>query len=262
MPFYQPDQLSYYRFELLDVPGVKHAIFTRHGGVSPAPWASLNHGGTVGDERSNVVENRSRVFKAMDRAVESVFDVWQVHGTRVICSDVPRPLETPHQKADAIVTNSSSITLFMRFADCVPILLFDPVRRVIAVAHAGWQGTVKKILEVTIATMRSQYGCSSLDIQAGIGPSICVDCYQVGPEVVHQVNSTFGMDASGLLKRYNGNMHLDLWESNRLTLERCGVRDIQAAGICTACNTVDWYSHRAENRKTGRFGAVMSLDME
>jgi polyphenol oxidase len=262
MPFYQSEQLRYYRFDLLDLPGVRHAVFTRHGGASPAPYASLNHGGTVGDERSNVVENRRRVFKAMGRPVESVFDVWQVHGTRVICSEIPRPLETPHQKADAIVTNSSDITLFMRFADCVPILLFDPVTQVIGIAHAGWQGTVQKILEVTIQTMRSQYGCKPGDIQAGIGPSICVDCYQVGPEVVHQVNASFSIDASNVLKRYNGSMHLDLWEANRLTLERCGVHDIQVAEICTACNTVDWYSHRAESGKTGRFGVILALDKE
>jgi polyphenol oxidase len=259
MPFYQPDQLRYYCLDILEMPDIVHGIFTRHGGVSPAPWNSLNHGGTVGDERSHVVENRKRVFDSMNRQVKSVFDVWQVHGTEVICSDEPRPLNALHQKADAILTDRPEITLFMRFADCVPILLFDPVRSVIGIAHAGWQGTVNKILDVTLKTMQLHYHSNPEDVIAGIGPSIGVDHYQVGPEVIEQVKVSFGSDASELLKRYNGSIHFDLWEANRLILEQCGVRNIQVAGVCTASNTSDWYSHRAEKGKTGRFGAILAL---
>jgi polyphenol oxidase len=259
MPFYQPDQLRHYRFDILEVPGILHGVYTRHGGISPEPWSSLNHGGTVGDERPNVVENRKRVFDEADRPVESVFDVWQVHGVDVICSDIPRPLNSLHQKADAILTDRPEITLFMRFADCVPILFHDPVKRVVGIAHAGWQGTVKKIVKITVETMHSRYGSHPADILAGIGPSISVDRYEVGPDVVEQVIHAFGDDASALLKRYNGSVHLDLWEANRLLLEQSGVRKIQVAGICTASNTADWYSHRAEKGKTGRFGAILAL---
>jgi polyphenol oxidase len=260
MPFYQPDSLRSYRFDLLEVPGVIHGLYTRQGGVSPVPWASLNHGGTVGDERANVVENRRRVFHSVNRQVESVFDVWQVHGIDVICADSPRPLNSLHQKADAILTNRPEITLFMRFADCVPILFFDPVQLVIGIAHAGWQGTIKKIAEATVQTMQSHYLSNPADILAGIGPSISAANYQVGADVIGQVNLAFGSDASHLLKGYNGSMHLDLWEANRVILENCGVRNIQVAGICTASNTDDWFSHRAEKGKTGRFGAVIALD--
>jgi polyphenol oxidase len=149
--------------------------------------------------------------------------------------------------------------LFMRFADCVPILFHDPVKRVVGIAHAGWQGTVKKIVKITVETMHSRYGSNPADILAGIGPSISVDRYEVGPDVVEQVIHAFGDDASALLKRYNGSVHLDLWEANRLLLEQSGVRNIQVAGICTASNTADWYSHRAEKGKTGRFGAILAL---
>jgi polyphenol oxidase len=260
MSFYQPDSLRYYRFDSLEVPGVIHGLYSRQGGVSPSPWASLNHGGTVGDERSNVVENRRRVFDSVNRQVESVFDVWQVHGIDVICSDSPRPLNSLHQKADAILTNRPEITLFMRFADCVPILLFDPVQKVIGIAHAGWQGTVKRIAEVTVRTMQSHYLSNPADILAGIGPSISAVRYPVGSDVISQVNQAFGSDAPHLLRGYNGSMHLDLWEANRIILEGSGVRNIQVAGICTASNTDDWFSHRAEKGKTGRFGAVIALD--
>jgi polyphenol oxidase len=259
MPFYQVDNLRYYRFDLLEVPGLLHGIFTRHGGVSPIPWNSLNHGGTVGDNRSNVVENRKLVFDALNRKVESVFDVWQVHGVNVICSDSPRPLNAPHQKADAILTNRPEITLFMRFADCVPIIFYDPILRVIGVAHAGWQGTVNKIVIETIKTMQSCYGSDPVDILAGIGPSISVERYPVGIEVIDQVEKSFGQDATGLLKRYNGNVHFDLWEANRLLLEQSGVKNIQVSGVCTAGNTDDWFSHRAEKGKTGRFGLILAL---
>jgi YfiH family protein len=260
MPFYQQDQLRYYRFDLFEMPGIVHGIYTRQGGVSPLPWASLNHGGTVGDKRSNVVENRRKVFESVNRPVESVFDVWQEHGAQVICSDYARPLDSIHQKADAILTDYSEITLFMRFADCVPILLYDPVRSVIGIVHAGWQGTVKKIADGAIRTMQNRYRSNPSDILAGIGPSIGVEKYPIGSEVVEKVIMAFGQDAEGLLKGYNGSKHLDLWEANRLILEESGVRHIQVAGICTASNTTDWYSHRAENGKTGRFGAIIALN--
>jgi polyphenol oxidase len=260
MSFYQPDELRYFRFELLEIPGILHGVFTRHGGVSPQPWSSLNHGGTVGDERDNVIENRKRVFNFMNRQVESVFDVWQVHGVNVICSDAARPLDSLHLKADAILTDRPEITLFMRFADCVPILLHDPIKGVIGIVHAGWQGTVQNIVNVTINKMQTCYGSNPANILAGIGPSISVEQYQVGHEVIEKVNQTFGNDASVFLKRYNGSMHFDLWEANRFLLEQSGVRSIQISGICTASNTSDWYSHRAEQGKTGRFGVLFALD--
>lgn len=260
MPFYQPETLRYYRFDLLELPGLVHGVYTRHGGVSTAPWASLNHGGTVGDERANVIENRRRVFASVERPVESIFDVWQIHGSQVICADAARPLDSLHKKADAILTNCPELTLFMRFADCVPVLLYDPVQKVIGIVHAGWQGTVKKIVGATINMMQAKYNSNPTDILAGIGPSICVEHYEVGPEVVEQVNMAFGSDSAELLRGYNGSIHFDLWKANRFTLEECGVQTIQNAGICTACNTSDWYSHRAEKGKTGRFGVIMALN--
>ena len=142
--------------QLRTFPGseVKQAFFTRHGGVSPAPWASLNQGGLSGDARANVVENRRRIFEHFGRPVESIFDVWQVHSGRVVCSDSPRPLQEPHQKADAILTDRSDVTLMMRFADCVPILFYDPIRRVVGIAHAGWQGTLVKIAGEVVKRMQ------------------------------------------------------------------------------------------------------------
>jgi YfiH family protein len=259
MPFTQIGALKYYKFDLLQEGGLAQGIFTRTGGVSPAPWDSLNFGGTVGDTRVNVIENRLRLFNALNRKVESLFDVWQVHGTKIICSDTPRSLDAPHKEADAILTDRPDITLFMRFADCVPIFLFDPKRKVIGIVHAGWMGTVNRIVSMAIDAMVNRYGSKPENVLAGIGPSIGPDHYGIGDEVIKQVKQTFGSDASGLLIAIDGGIHLDLWEANRILLQRSGVRRIQIAGICTHCHIDDWYSHRGEHGKTGRFGAILAL---
>jgi YfiH family protein len=147
----------------------------------------------------------------------------------------------------------------MRFADCVPIILHDPIKRVIGIAHAGWMGTVLGTVCYAVKAMQTHYGSSPSNIQAAIGPSIGPDHYEVGPEVVEEVKRSFGTDASGLLSKKGSSLNLDLWAANALLLGQAGVRNIEIAGLCTACHTGDWYSHRAENGTTGRFGAIIAL---
>lgn len=261
MPFHQVGALRYYTFDLFDRHGIIHGLFTRLGGVSPVPWASLNLGGTMGDERENVIENRRRIFSVFNRPVESIFDSWQVHGRDVICADRPRPLDAAHQKADAILTDRPEISLFMRFADCVPILLYDPVRRAAGMVHAGWQGTVSFTAAAAVERMQSVYGSRPADLLAGIGPSICVDHYEIGrgPDVVAAVENAFGTDAAAVLNRSNGATHFDLWKANQIVLERSGVTQIEQSGLCTACHNEEWYSHRAEKGKTGRYGVLLAI---
>jgi polyphenol oxidase len=260
MPFNQLDSLRYYTFDLLNQKEIVHGVFTREGGVSPVPWNSLNVGGLVGDTRENIIENRARIFKTMGREVETIFDVWQVHSRDVVCAEQPRPLDAPHQKADAIITNQPGITLFMRFADCVPVLLYDPCRKVVGLVHAGWQGTIKKIAAEAITAMTKQYQCQPEDILAGIGPSIGPDHYAVGGDVIAQVQNAFGKDAGALLLSREEKVYLDLWKANEIVLQQAGVHSIQVAGQCTACHPEVWFSHRQENGSTGRFGAVIALN--
>lgn len=251
--------LTYWQFETFDPEIVSHGFFTRQGGVSPQPWASLNQGGTVGDARANVVENRRRIFETINRPVESIFDVWQVHGNEVICTDSPRPLEEEHQKADAIVTNQAEITLFMRFADCVPILLYDPAHRVVSITHAGWKGTLNQIIAETIRAMKAKYQSRPEEIVAGIGPSIGACHYQVGQEVYLAAQTNFSKELDTIFVQKDDGWFLDLWKANTITLETAGVKKIEVAGLCTACHTDDWYSHRAEKGKTGRFAVTLNL---
>ena len=260
MKLIHKQDLEYYQFDSFDSHLVTHGFFTRKGGVSPVPWSSLNQGGTVGDARENVVENRRRVFAALDRPVESIFDVWQVHGTDVICTQLPRPLDSEHVKADAIVTDRPEITLFMRFADCVPVLVYDPSKKVVAVIHAGWMGTVKKIVTHTLGVLHDRYNCDPNTLVAGIGPSIGVCHYQVGADVIAAVRTSFGTTADELLVERDGKTFFDLWKANEILLREGGVQSVEVAGLCTACHTEDWYSHRAEAGKTGRFGAAFFLN--
>lgn len=259
MTFCEHSGLRYFQFDLFPSDEIVHGIFTRHGGVSSQPWQTLNLGGTVGDSRDNVIENRRRIFEAVERPVESIFDVWQVHSSDVVVTERPRPLDEPHTKADAIITNRTDITLFMRFADCVPILLYDPRQRAVGIVHAGWQGTIKKIAAKTVAAMQKAFGSRPEDILAGIGPSIGPDHYEVQDDVVQPALAAFNGLAAEVLVNRRKRTFLDLWTANRLTLEACGVKSIQVAEICTACNTHDWYSHRGEAGKTGRFGTLIGL---
>lgn len=260
MPFSQNNGLRYFTFESLNDPGLVQAIFTRHGGVSPQPWSALNVGGTVGDAPERVVENRRRSFMAVGRTPDSIYDVWQVHGREVVYTNSPRPQYSEYRKADAILTDNPQVTLFMRFADCVPVLLFDPQRRVVGLVHAGWQGTVKGTVQAAVKAMQETFSCEPANIRAGIGPSIGAHHYPVGPEVVTQVRDTFRDRASEFLHANNGNNPtFDLWAANRFLLEEAGLQEIEVAAICTACHLDDWFSHRGEHGRTGRFGALIGL---
>ncbi len=259
MPFVERDGLRYFVFPRLAEAGVLHGVFTRHGGESPPPWASLNVGGTVGDDPQRVWRNLARAFAALGRAPESRYETWQVHGADVVVADAPRNPNRPYEQADVILTANPEVTLAMRFADCVPVLIFDPVRRVLALVHAGWQGTVKRAPAAAVQAMRERFGSDPQDLLAAIGPSIGVDHYEVGEDVVAQVRAVFGDRAPALLPQPNGRVHFDLWAANRLTLTQAGVRHIEIAGLCTACHLEDWYSHRAERGRTGRFAVLAAI---
>jgi YfiH family protein len=257
MTFHHVNGLRYFTFDTFS--NLPHGVFTRRGGVSPAPWDSLNVGGSVGDDLAHVRENRIRSFSALGRSAASIHDVWLVHGTDVVYADAPRDLAEKPPQADILLTDNPAVTLFMRFADCVPLFFHDPVRGVIGISHAGWLGTVRGVAKVTLAAMHTRYGTRPGDVRAAVGPAIGPDHYEVGEDVVEKVRASFGAHAASLLEACGGGFHLNLWEANRLQLEDAGVGEIEVSAICTACHLDDWYSHRAEKGKTGRFGALLAL---
>ncbi|MGW8224289.1 MAG: peptidoglycan editing factor PgeF [Anaerolineales bacterium] len=259
MPFHQPDRIRYFTFDSLDDENLIHAVFTRQGGLSPQPWSSLNVGGLRGDDPERVYQNRVLSFEQLDRDPDSVYDVWQVHSTDLIWTTGRRPASVRHRKADAILTDRTDVTLFMRFGDCVPILLHDPIRHVAGIAHAGWMGTVNGIVRQVVAAMQATYLSKPGDILAAIGPSIAAHHYEVGQEVTDAAEREFGDVAEEFLIREAGRVYFDLWAANRYQLESSGVTEIEVSGICTACNLEDWFSHRGEQGVTGRFGALIAL---
>jgi YfiH family protein len=258
MTFRERDGLRYYAFPALAAAGAGHALFTRRGGVSRAPFESLNLGASVGDDPSAVAENHRRAFALFGRSLESAPPIHQVHSNRILTAAISRNGGPPPQ-ADGLVTDSPAITLCMRFADCVPILLYDPARRALGMAHAGWKGTVAGVAESAVEAMRSRFGSRPEDLLAGIGPSIGPDHYAVGAEVLDALRDAFGGASEAWLSRRGGGIHLDLWSANEFLLRRSGVENVERSGVCTACHTADWFSHRAEHGRTGRFGALMWL---
>ncbi len=258
MPFHARDGIRYYSFDIFS-DAITQAVFTRRGGVSPEPWHSLNVGGSVGDDPTRVAENRIRSFQLMGRDPASIHDVWLVHGTNVVHAEAPRRLEKPSAQADILFTDKPGVTLFMRFGDCVPLLFHDPKKHVVGMAHAGWLGTVRGVAVEAVKAMQEKYGCKPADIVAGIGPSIGPDHYEVGEDVVTKFQEKFPDHVGHILETRNGNVYLDLWTANTLQLNRAGVEQVEVSGVCTACHLEDWFSHRAENGKTGRFGALIAL---
>jgi len=262
MPFDRNDTIEWYFFDLFaEEKGLIQAVMTRKGGISPHPWASLNMATSVGDSRENVLENRRRIQQALGLQKQWFFDVWQVHGINVIATRSPRLPGEPHQKADAIMTDHSEVALLMLFADCVPIFLYDPIHRAIALVHAGWQGTITRVVRHAVLRMKDQYGTKPQDLLAGVGPSICQKHYEVGEEVAERVRTEFQESDDLLSYPENGRAHFDLWQANRQILLECGLQlhHIQVAEVCTVEDSSRWYSHRGERGKTGRFGAVLAL---
>lgn len=262
MPFTEAVNLRRFEFEQFkNEHGILHGVFTRQGGVSPEPWSSLNMATSVGDDRSRVIENRRRILASLPERKGGFFDVWQVHGTEVVLADRPRPADEPHRKADSIITHRDNLAVLMLFADCVPILFFDPVKKVVGMAHAGWQGTVSRVAGAAVRAMADAFRSNPADLLVGIGPSICPEHYQVGQDVIDRVEKTFGANSGLLTRHVDSKAQLDLWRANVQTLVDSGVREnhIEVAGICTAEHPHDWYSHRGEKGKTGRFASVIAL---
>ena len=251
-----------YTFEsLADLPVHAH-VSTRHGGVSPAPWASLNFSVRRGDEPERVEENFARFCQALDVRPQDVVRTQQIHGTgvaKVSWDDAGQR----QPGTDALVTDAVGLPLFLVFADCVPILLYDPRQHALGVCHAGWRGTVNGTALATLWAMQAAYGTQPQDVRVGIGPSIGPESYEVGPEV-HQMALAKLPAGERFFRWPNGpesHPFFDLWWANAAQLEEAGVPpdQIEISGLDTAQRTDDFFSHRAERGRCGLFGILAWL---
>ncbi|NLE75548.1 MAG: peptidoglycan editing factor PgeF [Chloroflexi bacterium] len=252
----KPGRLLQARFDSLAAAGVPHAIFSRLGGVSQAPFDSLNTGATVGDDPAAVHANLQRIYSDLGVAGAHVVTGNLVHGTAVAVVG-PEHRGQAMPRTDGLVTRSPGVVLFLRFADCVPLLFFDRRSRAVGLAHAGWKGTLQGIGPATVRTMAQTFGSQAADLLVGIGPSIGPCCYEVGRDVADQARQSLGPLAPQALHASNGRLVLDLWEANRLQLAAMGVEAIEVASACTACQRHTFFSHRGDSGRTGRFGVAL-----
>ncbi|MCJ7735187.1 MAG: peptidoglycan editing factor PgeF [Anaerolineales bacterium] len=248
--------LKIFQFLSLMAPEITQGVFSRQGGSSPKPWHSLNLGGTVGDDPQNIKSNLEALLSALSYSPAQLAQIRQIHSASVIYVDKPMNAEL---QGDAMITDKPNLLLLMRFADCVPILFFDPVQHAVGIAHAGWQGTIKEIPLNTVKAMGTHFGSDPANLLTAIGPSIGPDHYEIGDDVAREVKRVFPDHIGDILKSDGDGLKLDLWKANQISLNKAGVNQIEIAEICTGCQVNDWFSHRAENGKTGRFAAVIGL---
>ncbi|WP_417912235.1 peptidoglycan editing factor PgeF [Candidatus Electronema sp. TJ] len=235
--------------------GLPHGMFSRSGGVSSPPFASLNLSYGVGDDVEHVAANRQRLKQHLE--IKHIVSAVQVHGDRVLAAeDVRRDAE--YESADALVTSQRGIGLLIQQADCQAVLLHDPAREVIAAVHNGWKGSVLNIIAATVRLMRDHYGCRPADLRAVISPSL-------GPCCAEFVNWRQELPASMHRHQIREN-YFDFWAVSQEQLTESGVKaeQIETAGICTVCNR-DFFSYRRARHdeggtgRTGRCGSVISL---
>jgi len=253
--------LLYYRFYSLAAYGeIVHGVFTRLGGISCSPYHWLNVGKSVGDDQKAVDANHDLICRTLGIHRGDIATAYQVHSANVAVIG-PEDRGRVALQTDALVTNSPGVFLMLRFADCVPIAFYDPVQRAIGLAHAGWKGTLGKAAQKAVEAMAEAYGSRPADLIACIGPSIGPCCYQIGGNVVKLVNEVFPHQPQLLHQQGDGSRHFDLWEANRLQLAALGIHQIEMSGLCTACHNDEFFSHRADNGRTGRFAVVMGLTL-
>lgn len=259
--------VKYGTFTHFDRLNVRHGISTRVGGTSQHPYATLNLGLHTNDSTTAVVNNRRIFCDSIGVSFNSLVTTEQTHSDNIAVISLFEAgrghalYEEAIKNTDALITNVPNIPLMLFFADCVPVLIVDPVCNVVGIAHAGWKGTVAKIAQKTVLRMQAEFGTQPEDCLIGIGPSIGPCCYEVDQTVVAKVKQNFVIWEKLVSQINETKWNLDLWLANREQLKEIGVKDsnIVCSGLCTACNTDLFFSHRAERGVTGRLGAVIAL---
>jgi YfiH family protein len=266
------DGLRLLTWPALDASGVTAAVTARDGGVSGGPYATLNLSLSVGDEPALVLENRRRLAAALGASLDDFVFARQVHGAGVrVIGDADRgsgaySLAGAVESADALVTVTPGVTLAILTADCLPVVLHDPVAGVLACVHAGWRGTVAGVTAAAVASMRD-LGSRPSDLVAGLGPAIAGDRYQVGPDVHEAVTAAFGAAAAAFLRpdrrpgadpKGQDRWLLDLSAANRHALREAGVPDDRIHASTIPTGTGAFFSDRAA-RPCGRLALVARL---
>ena len=246
------------------IPGLRHAFFTREGGVSDGVYADLNGGLGSNDDPAKVAENRRRMAAQMGVTPEHLLSVWQVHSPDAVVASGPWE-NTSRPRADAMVTRSEGLAIGVTAADCGPILLVDPSARVIGAAHAGWKGALTGIVESTVEAME-KLGAERSGIVAAIGPLIRQHSYEVGGEFVERFIEADAENALFFIpSRRDGHAMFDLAGFIRTRLENAGVLMIDDIGVDTYSDE-RFYSYRRSVHRNepdyGRHVHAIALERE
>lgn len=242
----QTPVLELLRSPLLTKHGFAHGFATRIGGVSAAPFDSLNLGRSVGDDPDAVAENVRRFCEAL--GTDELFEASQVHGRRVLeVADADRIADVRKEEADALVTSHGAVGV--RTADCMPILIADPETRTVAAVHAGWRGVANAIAIEAVERLKAR-GIPPSRLVAAIGPHIRGESFEVGPEVVDAIEPV--ACGARFLVRASQKSHVDLAAVVKAQLEQMAVAHIDDVGGCTLTDPERFYSHRRDRGRTGR----------
>lgn len=270
--------IPYIKYDIYKNCNITDAFSTRLGGVSSGQFTSMNFCTTLGDSKENVLKNFSIFGEAT--GLNNFVLSKQTHTTNVIKvseTDVNKGLhkEMDYDNVDGLVTNVKGITLSTFYADCVPLYFYDPVNLAIGLSHAGWKGTVNNIVKSTVDKMSLEYGTNAKDLICAIGPSICVNCYEVSYDVASAFIEKYNIsnipdynytDAQNMdfiiFKTKNDKFMLNLWAANYTNMKNIGIMDtnISIPDICTCENKDILFSHRGLNGKRGNLGAFLRLD--
>lgn len=253
------DGVPYYSFEALaGHRELVHAVFTRLGGVSAPPYRALNVGHSVGDDPRDVEANHRLVYETLGLSSADVVTAKQVHSNRVAVVDT-KDAGRVLPETDALITAVPGVFLLLRFADCLPVFLYDPERQVVGIGHAGWRGTAATLAQQLVRVMAESFGSDPAQLVASLGPAIGPCCYRVGEEVVGAIAPTLQDRQKAIQHWGDGAFSLDLWEANRQHLLSQGVRSVETSHICTSCHAGEFFSHRAHRGTTGRFAAIIGM---
>jgi YfiH family protein len=246
---------------------VRALFTTRLGGVSQGEFSSLNLGLHVGDRKEDVLQNRKRVAEQIGVPLEHWVAGEQVHGDHVaVIRESERgrgafDYEEAIPASDALITREKGIVLSTYAADCVPLLLFDPLMNAIGVVHAGWKGTSSKVAKKAIQMMQQEFGSRPEDIVTAIGPSIGPCCYEVDQRVRQAILSSFIHGDRFFTENERGKWQFSLWDANISALLEAGVKrdNIEHLAMCTSCSVDQFYSYRKESGNTGRHAGLIVL---
>lgn len=256
--------VEYYTVSSFEESGlVKHCFTTRKGGVSKGCYASMNLRSHSEDSWENVLKNFGIICDTIGIDRSRLVLSKQVHEDIVHTvseADLGNGIlyENKFESADALITDKPNIPIAVFAADCVPLFFLDTKKRVIALAHSGWRGTVKRIGQKTVEKMIKDYNSKPEDILTAIGPSIREECFEVGDDVAEIFMNEFGAET---VKKYGDRYHVNMQAAIKMQFREAGIPDknIDDSGICTACRSELLFSHRKTKGRRGNLGAFLQL---